>query len=133
MLQVNKVRKSYNGREVLKGVDLSIRNSEYVAMIGRSGSGKTTLVRAVNGFVIPDAGTIKVKGRTDQLSQQRRAPAGPQAHRHDLPAVQPGGALVGPRQRALRCPGPERRRARSPLFFLGYFSRDEQGKGLSSC
>ncbi len=62
MLHVDKVKKSYNGREVLKGVDLSIKNSEYVAMIGRSGSGKTTLVRAVNGFVIPDAGTIKVKG-----------------------------------------------------------------------
>ena len=62
MLQVRKVRKSYNGREVLKGVDLNVKDSEYVAMIGRSGSGKTTLIRAVNGFVIPDEGTISVRG-----------------------------------------------------------------------
>lgn len=62
MLQISKIRKNYNGREVLRGVDLSVRNAEYVAMIGRSGSGKTTLIRAVNGFVVPDSGTIKVKG-----------------------------------------------------------------------
>lgn len=62
MLQISKIRKSYNGREVLRGVDLNVRDSEYVAMIGRSGSGKTTLIRAVNGFVVPDAGTIKVNG-----------------------------------------------------------------------
>jgi len=62
MLEINNVKKSFNGREVLKGVSLNVKDSEYVAMIGRSGSGKTTLVRMVNGFVIPDAGTIKVKG-----------------------------------------------------------------------
>ncbi len=62
MLRVDKVRKSFNGREVLKGVSLNVKESEYVAMIGRSGSGKTTLVRMVNGFVVPDAGTITVKG-----------------------------------------------------------------------
>ncbi len=62
MLEINNIRKSFNGREVLKGVSLNVKDSEYVAMIGRSGSGKTTLVRMVNGFVIPDAGTITVKG-----------------------------------------------------------------------
>jgi phosphonate transport system ATP-binding protein len=62
MLEINNIRKSFNGREVLKSVSLNVKDSEYVAMIGRSGSGKTTLVRMVNGFVIPDAGTIKVKG-----------------------------------------------------------------------
>ena len=62
MLRVDRVRKSFNGREVLKGVSLDIRESEYVAMIGRSGSGKTTLVRMVNGFVVPDSGTVTVKG-----------------------------------------------------------------------
>ena len=39
MLRVDKVRKSFNGREVLKGVSLNVKESEYVAMIGRSGSG----------------------------------------------------------------------------------------------
>jgi len=62
MLMVKSVKKNYNGREVLKGISLDIKDGEYVAMIGRSGSGKTTLVRMVNGFVIPDSGTVTVKG-----------------------------------------------------------------------
>lgn len=62
MLSVDSVSKCYNGRNVLKGVSLNIKKSEFVAMIGRSGSGKTTLARTINGFVIPDSGTVTVRG-----------------------------------------------------------------------
>jgi len=78
MLRVDKVKKSFNGREVLKGVSLNVKESEYVAMIGRSGSGKTTLVRMINGFVVPDAGTVSVKGvpinyrNSEELRQARK-------------------------------------------------------------
>jgi phosphonate transport system ATP-binding protein len=62
MLNVDSVNKRFNGRDVLKGVSLNIKRSEFVAMIGRSGSGKTTLVRTINGFVVPDSGTVTVSG-----------------------------------------------------------------------
>lgn len=130
MLQVNKVRKSYNGREVLKGVDLSIRNSEYVAMIGRSGSGKTTLVRAVNGFVIPDAGTIKVKGvainyhNSGELRQARKR-IGMIYQLFNL--VERSSAIDNVLSGALG-----RKDAGLNLISssLGYFSRDEREKAL---
>ncbi|MGD0827030.1 MAG: phosphonate ABC transporter ATP-binding protein [Desulfobaccales bacterium] len=63
MVKVANLRKRFNDREVLAGINLQVRKSEPVALIGPSGSGKTTLIRTINGFVVPDAGTIWVGGK----------------------------------------------------------------------
>ncbi len=63
MIRVANLKKRFNGREVLRGIDLQVRKGEAVALIGPSGSGKTTLIRTINGFVVPDSGTITVSGR----------------------------------------------------------------------
>jgi phosphonate transport system ATP-binding protein len=63
MVKVVNLRKQFNGREVLAGINLRVRKGETVALIGPSGSGKTTLIRTINGFVVPDAGIIAVGGR----------------------------------------------------------------------
>ncbi len=62
MVKVANLRKRFNGLEVLAGINLRVKKGEAVALIGPSGSGKTTLIRTINGFVIPDAGTISVGG-----------------------------------------------------------------------
>lgn len=62
MLEIVELRKSFAGREVLRGIDLSVGGGECVALLGGNGSGKTTTLRSVVGLTIPDAGEIRVDG-----------------------------------------------------------------------
>ena len=44
------------------GVDLEIKDGEFVAVMGENGAGKTTLVKMFNGLLKPDHGVVKVDG-----------------------------------------------------------------------
>ena len=61
-LRLESVRKSFGRVEVLRGVDLDVRDHEVVCLIGASGSGKSTLLRCVNLLEPIDAGSIFVAG-----------------------------------------------------------------------
>lgn len=56
------LKKSYRDKEVLKGVDLEVKEGEVIAIIGPSGSGKTTLLRCVNLLELPSSGRVVVNG-----------------------------------------------------------------------
>ena len=58
----NNIYKSYGSREVLRGVDFSVRRGEVVVIMGPSGSGKSTLLRLVNHLEHLDWGEITVGG-----------------------------------------------------------------------
>ncbi|MFK8022467.1 MAG: ABC transporter ATP-binding protein [Ilumatobacter sp.] len=67
MLSLRNVTKSYTDpsgvtTSVLDGLDLDVRDGEFVAILGFSGSGKTTLVSAIAGLIELDAGEVRVKG-----------------------------------------------------------------------
>ncbi len=64
VLEVKNLRKSYNGSEVLKGLDFSLEKGEALSIIGSSGSGKTTVLRCLNFLETPDEGIMKVNGKT---------------------------------------------------------------------
>lgn len=51
-----------NGLLALKGVDLTVREGEFVAILGQNGSGKTTLVKHLNGLLLPTDGEVVVGG-----------------------------------------------------------------------
>ncbi|HYJ14382.1 MAG TPA: ABC transporter ATP-binding protein [Candidatus Limnocylindria bacterium] len=56
--------KSQSGKvEVLRDINLSIRENEFVCIVGRSGAGKTTLVSLIAGLIEADTGTILLEGR----------------------------------------------------------------------
>lgn len=62
-LEVRGVRYSYpDGREALRGVDLTLRRGERVALLGPNGAGKTTLVLHLNGILHGGGGTVTVAG-----------------------------------------------------------------------
>jgi polar amino acid transport system ATP-binding protein len=62
LLSVERLRKSFGGKEVLRGIDLEVEPGELVFVIGPSGSGKSTLLRCCNRLEEPTAGTIRFEG-----------------------------------------------------------------------
>jgi polar amino acid transport system ATP-binding protein len=62
ILEIRGLRKSFNGVEVLRGIDLKVAPQELVFIIGPSGSGKSTLLRCCNRLEEPTGGSILVDG-----------------------------------------------------------------------
>ena len=62
MLRMHGIQKAFGENEVLKGIDLSVRRGEVLAIIGPSGSGKSTLLRCINRLEEIDAGSIEIEG-----------------------------------------------------------------------
>ncbi|WAM33486.1 phosphonate ABC transporter ATP-binding protein [Caldicellulosiruptor morganii] len=63
LLEVRRLKKVYkDGTEALKGIDLSVKKGEFVAIIGPSGAGKSTLLRCINLLVKPTEGEVYFNG-----------------------------------------------------------------------
>jgi len=63
MISVTGLKKRFGDLEVLKGIDLSVRNGEVLCIIGPSGSGKSTLLRCLNGLEDINDGHILIEGK----------------------------------------------------------------------
>ncbi|MFI3297264.1 MAG: ATP-binding cassette domain-containing protein [bacterium] len=63
MIEVRGLHKSFDGNEVLKGIDVDLYNGKVNQIIGLSGSGKTVLMKSIIGLFRIDKGTIKYHGR----------------------------------------------------------------------
>ena len=63
ILELRRIAKGYDGVPVLKGIDLSVREGEFVTLLGSSGCGKTTLLRIIAGLTEPDGGQVLLEGR----------------------------------------------------------------------
>lgn len=76
-IAVRDLRKSFGSHEVLKGVSLTAREGDVVAIIGGSGSGKSTMLRCINFLETPSGGQIEIGGepvkmRADGTPSDRR-------------------------------------------------------------
>lgn len=63
ILKLKQIEKSFEGTEVLKGLDLDIHRAEFITLLGASGCGKTTTLRIIAGLENPDNGSVILEGQ----------------------------------------------------------------------
>ena len=82
MIKAVGITKSFGELQVLKGIDLEVRKSEIVAIVGASGAGKSTLLQILGTLSTPDSGMLRIDGidtlslKNKQLAQFRNARLG---------------------------------------------------------
>lgn len=58
LIEIKNLTKEYDGDIVLKWIDLTIHENEFVTLLGPSGCGKTTLLRIIGGFDTTTSGDV---------------------------------------------------------------------------
>ena len=72
-LEMKDLSKSFDGKEVVSGLNLSMEQGEILCLLGASGCGKTTTLRMAGGFLTPDQGRIYLDGEDiTELPPERR-------------------------------------------------------------
>lgn len=63
VIEIINLKKSFDGKEVLKGINLTVAKGENVVVVGKSGQGKSVTIQCIAGMLTPDEGSIKVLGQ----------------------------------------------------------------------
>lgn len=63
MIEARGITKRYDKLQVLKGIDLSVQQSEIVSIVGASGAGKTTLLQIIGTLDRPNSGSVSINGQ----------------------------------------------------------------------
>lgn len=77
MIEIRHITKSFDGLQVLRGIDFTIDKGEIVSIVGPSGAGKTTLLQIIGSLESPDSGSVIYEGNDifrlgqNQLAQFR--------------------------------------------------------------
>ena len=69
MLEIQSLKKSFGNTPVLRGIDLTVKQGDVIAIIGPSGSGKTTLLRCLNFLEQADSGVMTFDGERFDLAR----------------------------------------------------------------
>ena len=63
LIELKGINKSYDGEQVLRSIDLTVYDNEFMTLLGPSGCGKTTTLRIIGGFESPDSGEVWFDGK----------------------------------------------------------------------
>lgn len=74
LIELVNITKDFDGEEALKGINLYIRDGEFLTLLGPSGCGKTTMLRIIAGFEQATGGTVYIDGKdvTDIPAHKRK-------------------------------------------------------------
>lgn len=78
VIEIKGLKKSFDEKHVLNGIDLALNKGENIVVLGKSGSGKSVMIKCIMGLIEPDAGTITVLDKdmlalnTHELNEVRR-------------------------------------------------------------
>src|SRR5438132_857537 len=61
-ISLRNISKSFDGVEVLKGIDLDIEPGDVIGLVGENGAGKSTCMNIISGSLTPDGGSIRIDG-----------------------------------------------------------------------
>ena len=90
MLEIRNLHAGIDGKEILKGISLTVNKGEIHAIMGPNGSGKSTLMRSIAGLVRPSPGRIDpdLSGRAQHMMRKGRGTMLKMRHRRaDLPGT----------------------------------------------
>ncbi len=110
----------YHGSSILRGVSLTLKRGECVALVGRNGAGKTTLIKHLNGILKPKQGTVEVLGRNTL-----RTPVAELARHVGFAWQNPNDQLFQTTVREEVLTGPRALRAYDPAWCNRLFERFE--------
>ncbi len=63
LLEIKNLSKSFDKKEILKNINISISSGKVVGLLGKNGAGKSTLIKLINDLLTPTEGEILVKGK----------------------------------------------------------------------
>ena len=63
LLKITDLNKSFDNKEILKNINLTISGGKIIGLLGKNGAGKTTLIKLINDLLTPTSGEILVKGK----------------------------------------------------------------------
>lgn len=76
ILKIEDLKKKYKDKEVLKGINFSVKKGEVISIIGPSGGGKSTLLRCINLLGTPTSGNIYFKDEKISATEKYRQQVG---------------------------------------------------------
>ena len=75
LISISGLTKTYDGGfTALKGVDLEVSKGEILALLGPNGAGKATTLNAIEGYLVPDAGRVRVLVYNPELVDEADLP-----------------------------------------------------------
>lgn len=123
VIELQNVSFAYGSRNVLTQVNLTVRASDFMAIVGPNGGGKTTLVKLILGLLPPGDGRIRVLGQTPEQSRPEIGYVPQHAFIHpNFPITVRDAVLLGLRRKGRRWPGylpSERKKAEDVLHLVG--------------
>ncbi|MEH0156747.1 ATP-binding cassette domain-containing protein [Limibacter armeniacum] len=121
MIEIKNIKKSFNGKEILKGINATFEQGRTNMIIGASGTGKSVLLKCIVGLIEPDEGAVEFNGRNFYKSDRETK----KQIRREIGMLFQGGALFDSKTVA--------ENVRFPLDMLTTMPLDEKLDRVNTC